>query len=147
MTCSAERAALAALVIALAAGPAAAQAPTVVGDGLPARLAGAPGDAARGRALVADRRASLCILCHAAPVGDPRFQGDLAPDLSGVGARLGEAQIRLRVADARRVHGETIMPPYLSGEGGARVAPAFRGKGVLGPEEIEDIVAWLTTLK
>lgn len=146
MTCSAERAALAALLIALAA-PARAEAPAAAGAAALAPLTAQPGDPARGRALVADRRASLCLLCHAAPVGDPRFQGDLAPDLAGVGARLSEAGIRLRVADARRLNDETIMPPYLSGEGGARVAPAFRGRGVLDAAQIEDIVAWLATLK
>lgn len=144
MTSSADRIALAALWL-LAAAPAQAQA--VVGDAMSASLTGAPGEPARGRALVENRRASLCLLCHTAPVGDPRFHGDLAPDLSGVASRLSEAQIRLRVADARRLDGDTIMPPYLSGQGGARVAPAFRGRPILDAAQIEDIVAWLSTLK
>lgn len=144
MTCSAERLALAAW---LCAAPAAAQAPAVVGDTMPASLTGAPGDARRGRELFEERRVSLCVLCHAAPFGDRRFQGDLAPDLTGVGARLSEGQIRLRVADARRLAPDTIMPSYLGSEGRRRVAPAFAGRPVLTPAEIEDIVAWLATLR
>ncbi|MBL8587585.1 MAG: sulfur oxidation c-type cytochrome SoxX [Methylobacteriaceae bacterium] len=145
MTSSADALRAAAAALALLAGPATAA--EIVGDAMPASLTGAAGDPDRGRALVADRQASLCILCHTAPLGDRRFQGDLAPDLAGVGARLSDGQIRLRVADARRLNGQTIMPPYLSVEARQRVGPAFRDKPILTPAQIEDIVAWLATLK
>src|SRR5690606_11950460 len=56
----------------------------VVDDAIPRSLTGAPGDPARGRAIVADRRVGLCLLCHAGPFPEERFQGDLAPDLGGV---------------------------------------------------------------
>src|SRR6516225_5654478 len=69
---------------------------TIVGDGIPTSLTGSPGDAARGRALVQDR-ASTCLLCHSGPFPETRFQGDLAPDLAGVGARFSESQLRLRL--------------------------------------------------
>ena len=118
----------------------------IVEDTIPASLTGVPGDAARGRAIVADRARGLCLLCHSAPIPE-RFQGDLAPPLAGAGARWSVDQLRLRVADARRLNPDTIMPSYLRREGFNRVAPAWRGRPVLEPQEIEDVVAYLATLK
>lgn len=116
-------------------------------DGLPAPLSGHAGDAVRGRAIVADRQVGLCVLCHRGPFPEVVFQGDIGPDLAGVGARLSTAQIRLRVADARRVNPASVMPSYFSTEGLRRVAEPFRGKTILTAEQIEDVVAYLTTLK
>ena len=116
-------------------------------DSLPSPLNGATGDAARGRAIVLDRHAGLCLLCHSGPFPEERFQGDLAPNLSGVGARLSAGQIRLRIVDPGRVNPQTIMPAYYRTEGLTRVAPAHRGKTVLSAEQIEDVVAFLVTLK
>lgn len=101
----------------------------------------------RGRALVADRQTGLCLVCHSGPFPEQPFQGDLGPDLRGIGTRLSEGQIRLRIVDASRVNPATIMPPYYRTEGLARVAPAFRGRPVLSAEQIEDVVAFLLTLK
>ncbi len=116
-------------------------------DEIPASLTGSDGDPARGRAIVVDRQVGLCLLCHSGPFPEQRFMGDLAPDLAGVGARLSAGQIRLRIADSSRVNPETIMPAYLKTEGLQRVAPAFRGKTVLTAQQIEDVVAFLVTLK
>ena len=94
-----------------------------------------------------DRHVGMCLLCHSGPFPEERFQGNLAPDLSGVGARLSAGQIRLRIVDPSRVNAQTIMPAYFRTEGLTRVAPAYRGKTVLSAEQIEDVVAFLTTLK
>jgi len=126
---------------------AAALAVTVVGDAIPASLTGGPGDPARGRAIVVDRQVGLCLLCHSGPFPEQRFQGNLGPDLSGVGARLSAGQIRLRIVDPGRANPATIMPAYFKTEGLERVAPAFRGKTVLSAQQIEDVVAFLVTLK
>jgi sulfur-oxidizing protein SoxX len=126
---------------------AAALAVTPVSDAVPASLTGAAGDAARGRAIVVDRQVGLCLLCHSGPFAEQRFMGDLAPDLRGVGARLSEGQIRLRIVDSSRVNPATIMPAYFKTEGFERVAPAWRGKTVLTAQQIEDVVAFLATLK
>ena len=104
-------------------------------------------DAERGRAIVADRHVGLCLLCHRAPIPEERFQGDLAPDLAGVGARLSEEQIRARIIDASRSNPDTIMPAYFRTEGLTRVAPAYRGKTILSAQQIEDVVAYLVTLR
>jgi sulfur-oxidizing protein SoxX len=116
-------------------------------DEIPASLTGSKGDPARGRAIVVDRQVGLCLLCHRGPFPEQRFMGDLAPDLSGVGARLSAAQIRLRMVDPGRVNPATIMPAYFRTEGLQRVAPAFRGKTILTAQQIEDVVAFLATLK
>jgi len=118
-----------------------------VGDeGIPASLTGAKGDPARGRAIVANREAGLCLLCHTGPFPEERFQGNLAPDLREA-ARLTEAEIRLRLVDPARVNPQTIMPAYYRAGGLTNVAPAYRGKTVLTAEQIEDVVAYLLTLK
>lgn len=118
-----------------------------VGDeGIPASLTGAKGDPARGRAIVANRQVGLCLLCHTGPFPEERFQGNLAPDLREA-ARLTEAEIRLRLVDPARVNPQTIMPAYYRSEGLTRVSPAYRGKPVLSAEQIEDVVAYLVTLK
>ena len=104
-----------------------------------------PGDAARGRALFATRDEARCILCHAAP--GVEGGGDVGPALSGVGARLTAEQIRLRIADITRVNPEAVMPTFHRTEGMVRVAPRFAGKPVLSGTQVEDLVAWLATLR
>ena len=116
-------------------------------DSLPSSLTGAAGDAAAGKKIVLDRHVGLCLLCHSGPFPEERFQGDLAPSLAGVGSRLSAGQIRLRIVDPSRVNPHTIMPAYFRSEGLARVAPAHRGKTVLTAAQIEDVVAFLVTLK
>lgn len=115
-------------------------------DELRDSLTGAKGDAARGRAIVANRQVGLCLLCHSGPIPEERFQGDLAPDLKGAGRRWTEGQLRQRIVDSRKLNPSTIMPSYYRSEGHARVAPAFRGKPLLNAEQIEDVVAYLKTL-
>jgi sulfur-oxidizing protein SoxX len=116
-------------------------------DAIPRSLTGAPGDPVRGRAIVASRQVGLCLLCHSGPFPEERFQGDLAPDLRGAGRRWSEGQLRLRLVDPARLNPATIMPAYHRTEGLVRVAPASRGKPILTAEQIEDVVAFLTTLK
>ena len=118
----------------------------VVGDAIPESLTGMPGDATRGRALVVDRT-STCILCHNGPFPEQKFQGDLAPSLAGAGSRWSEGQLRLRLVDASRLNAATIMPSYYRVDGLVRVGPAWRGKPILSAEQIEDIVAYLATLR
>jgi sulfur-oxidizing protein SoxX len=118
----------------------------VTGDGIMDSLTGMPGDPARGRALVLDR-SSTCILCHSGPFAEARFQGDLAPNLAGAGSRWSVSQLRLRLVDAARFNPQTIMPSYYRVDGLDRVAPNWRGKPILSAEQIEDIVAFLATLR
>ncbi len=119
----------------------------VDGDAIRESLTGTAGDAARGRAIVLNRHVGLCLLCHTGPFPEERLQGTLAPDLGGAGARWSEGQLRLRVVDAARLNPDTIMPPYYRIEGLQRVSAAFRGKPVLTAQQIEDVVAFLVTLR
>jgi sulfur-oxidizing protein SoxX len=119
----------------------------VVGDAIPQSLTGTPGDAVRGRAIVANRQQGLCLLCHTGPIPEERFQGNLAPDLSGAGARWSEGQLRMRIADAQRLNPASIMPAYYRADGLTRVGANWQGKPVLEAQQIENVVAFLLTLK
>lgn len=106
-----------------------------------------PADPANGRKIVVERRRGFCLLCHSGPFPEARFQGDLAPSLAGTGTRWTEGQIRARLIDSTVINAETIMPPYFRTGGGNRIGPAFSGKPILNAEEIEDVTAFLTTLR
>lgn len=125
---------------------------TVEGDAIARPLTGRAGDPARGARLITDRHNSLCLLCHAGPFPDPHLHGTLAPSLAGVGARLSAGQLRLRIVDMKALNPTSIMPVYyrVAGEREARerrIADAWRDKPVLEAGEIEDLVAYLATLK
>ncbi len=118
----------------------------VVGDAIPQSLTGTKGDVTRGRALIVER-SSTCILCHSGPFPEQAFQGDLAPNLSGSGARWSETQLRLRLVDASHLDAATIMPSYYRVDGLTRVGNSWRIKPTPSAEQIEDIVAYLVTLR
>ena len=119
----------------------------VIGDAIPLALTATPGDATRGRAIVTNKQLGLCLLCHTGPFDEEPFQGNLAPDLGGVGARLNEGQLRLRLVDGRRVNPATIMPAYHRTDSLVRVGPGWQGKPLLGAQQVEDVVAFLLTLR
>lgn len=110
-------------------------------------LTARPGDPVRGRAIVASRQQGLCLLCHSAPIAEERFQGDLAPNLAGVGARATAAQLRARMVDSRRLNPDSIMPAYFRSTELTRVGASWQSRTLLDAQQIEDVVAWLVTLK
>jgi L-cysteine S-thiosulfotransferase len=116
-------------------------------DSIPQSLTGQPGDVARGRAIVANRTVGLCLLCHSGSFPEERFQGNLAPSLAGAGSRSTPGQLRLRLVDAARLNPDTIMPSYYRVDELVRVAKNFQGKTILTAQQIEDVVAYLATLK
>ncbi len=119
----------------------------VVGDGIPTALTGQPPDAARGRDIVSNRQIGMCMLCHQLASANDRFQGDIATNLAGVGARWTVPQLRLRLVDSRRVNAESVMPAYYKTGPFERTAATWRDKPILDAQQIEDVLAWLTTLK
>jgi sulfur-oxidizing protein SoxX len=89
----------------------------------------------------------LCLLCHQAPIPEERFQGNLATNLAGAGSRWTPAQLRLRLVDSRRLNADSLMPAFHRIDGLHNVGKAWVGKPVFDAQQVEDVVAWLSTLK
>ena len=112
-----------------------------------AAAAGAQGDAARGRAIALNRSLGLCVLCHALPGQNPALQGDIGPPLAGVGARLDADALRQRLLAPERFNPDTVMPSYGRVRGLQQVAMAQRDRPLLSDAQVDDLVAWLATLR
>jgi sulfur-oxidizing protein SoxX len=143
---------LAALLLALLLQSTAQEQGSVVGypvvDGtIPQPLTDQPGDAERGRRLVFNREAGDCTICHAMPLPQRQFHGTIGPPLDGVGERYSAAELRLRLVDPKRLNPDTIMPAYHRAEGLQGVHPRYRHRPILTAQEIEDVVAYLLTLR
>lgn len=119
----------------------------ISGDAIPAPLSTVPGNALVGEAVFSSREHGHCVLCHVVDGLDVPFQGNVGPALTGIGGRLTDGQIRLRIADPARLNPETVMPSYYRLQGLHQVGAAYRGKPVLSAEQIEHLVAYLSTLK
>jgi sulfur-oxidizing protein SoxX len=104
------------------------------------------GNAEKGRAIATGGGEASCVLCHAIP-GAEGAAGNLGPSLQGVGSRLGAEELRARIVDASRLDPRSVMPPYGRTEGLTQVAAPYRGKPLLSVEQIDDVVAFLLTLK
>lgn len=143
----------AALVASVLAAPATATADELVkfsivdGSSVPKPLTGKAGDPEKGRATAIHRQKGNCLACHALPVPEQPYHGQVGPDLAGVASRLSEGEIRLRIVNPKYANPDTIMPAFYRTEGLHRVAKKFEGKPMLTAEEVEDVVAYLMTLK
>ena len=118
----------------------------ITGESIYESLSTEPGNPVRGRAIVASRQTGLCLLCHSGPFPEERFQGNLAPELKGSVARLNAPELRARIVNAAHFNPQTIMPSYYQVAQYNRVAPKFAGQTILSGQEIEDVIAFLTTL-
>ena len=118
----------------------------VVGDAIPAPLTSEPGDPQRGRAIIVGRNGN-CLLCHAIPETGEKFMGNVAPPLSGIGSRASAGELRLRIVDPTRVNKDAAMPAYYREHGLDTVASEFRGKPILTAQQVEDVIAYLQTLR
>lgn len=117
-------------------------------DAIPTPLAGLKGNPARGRTLAKDGDKGNCLTCHQLPIAEEAFQGTIGPPLAGVGARLTAGQLRLRIADETRLNPATVMPAfYRDPKTLYSVLDEYYGKTMLSAQEVEDIVAYLLTLK
>lgn len=133
-------------------------APTAVAyvDGsVEASLSGAPGDAASGREIVGNKSLGNCVACHeVSDLADVPFHGEIGPMLDGAGDRWSEAELRGIVANAKMMFEDSLMPSFYKTEGFIRPGNAFTGKAaddtfgpLLSAQQIEDVVAYLVTLK
>jgi sulfur-oxidizing protein SoxX len=116
-------------------------------DGITIALTTQTGNANRGYEIASNRQIGMCVLCHQIPNSSDKFQGDIGTSLAGAGARWSVPQLRLRVVDSRRVNADSVMPAYHKVEGLSRVGAAWRDKPILDAQQVEDVVAWLATLK
>ncbi len=134
------------LGVALMAGSMCAGAqPLVTADRIEQPLTTAPGDAERGLRIFASRDGGHCVLCHAAP--GITTAGNIGPALAGVGKRLSPAQLRLRIVDITRVNPNAVMPAFHRTDNLERVAREYSQRTILSAEQVEDLVAYLATLK
>lgn len=106
-----------------------------------------PGDPQRGRAIVGDRLVGMCLLCHSGPFPEEWFQGTLAPSLDGAGTRWSATQLRARIVDGKRSNPTSIMPAYHRTTGLQRVGEKWLGKPILDAQQVEDVVAYLVSLR
>ncbi len=123
------------------------EAPDIVGDSLPVALTSEVGDPVRGAHVFVERDLGHCVLCHQVAGLDAPFQGNVGPALSDIGHRLSSGQIRLRIVDYQTIQPGTLMPSYYRIHDLNRVSLEYKGKPALEPQEVEDLVAYLETLK
>ncbi len=113
-----------------------------------APLGGLQGDADRGKQLSIAPEKGACLTCHEMPIPEEDFHGTIGPSLIGIATRLSEGELRLRVVDEKLINPETVMPGYYRHPKHFNlVAEDYQGKTYLTAQEVEDVVAYLMTLK
>lgn len=114
-----------------------------------ASLTGSAGDAVKGRTIFINRKLGNCLACHVnAEIPEQPFHGEVGPPLDGVADRWSEAEMRGILVNSKiALNEDTIMPSFYRLENGARTAEKFVGKTILSADQIEDVIAYLKTLK
>lgn len=112
-------------------------------------LTGQAGDAAKGREWFAGRKLGNCLACHQnSDLKEEQFHGEVGPVLDGVGSRWTEAELRGIVINAKMAFGDqTMMPAFYRTDGYFRLHEKFEGKPILSAQQVEDVIAYLMTLK
>ena len=107
-----------------------------------------PGDPVAGKKVFSNRKQGNCLACHAlSAMSEQPFHGELAPPLDGVADRYSVAELRLQVVNPKAINPDTIMPAFYKKEGFHRVLKKFDGKSILTAQQVEDLLAYLATLK
>jgi L-cysteine S-thiosulfotransferase len=120
-----------------------------VPSGMPRPLTARLGDARRGKAVAVNSDRGNCIACHKMPIFEIPVGGfgDLGPPLDAVGSRLSVAELRLRIANPKLINPDTIMPAYQVVKGLNRVGADYVGRPILSAQDVDDLVAYLASLK
>ena len=120
----------------------------IANNAIPASLTGKPGDPANGRKIAIDRRKGNCLACHViSAIPEQQFHGNVGPSLDGIGAIYSEAELRLRVVNPKVLNPDTMMPSFYRTTGFHRVQKKWEGKTIISAQEVEDVIAFLKTLK
>ena len=119
----------------------------IVGLGIPVPLTDQPGNPARGKQVVRDADKATCLICHSMPIPDEPDQGNIGPSLAGVGSRYTSDELRLRVVNPKAIYPDTIMPAYYELDGLNRVLEVYRDQPIYTPQQVEDVVSYLASLK
>ena len=111
-------------------------------------LTGKAGDPARGRKLAINRKKGNCLACHEiTALKDQPYHGEVGPSLDGVASRYKPGQLRMMIVNQKVYFPDTIMPAMYKNKGLTRVKDKFKGKPILTAQEVEDVLAFLLTLK
>ena len=120
----------------------------VEGESIPVSLTGKSGDPANGKKVFLNRKKGNCLACHVvSELKDQPYHGEVGPPLDGASERWSEGEIRLRIVNPKLVNEDTIMPSFYRDDGFHRVLKKFEGKTILSAQEVEDVVAYVMTLK
>jgi sulfur-oxidizing protein SoxX len=119
----------------------------VVGKEIPMSLTGGVGNPERGRQTIRDASTVTCLICHKIPIAGEPDQGEIGPNLAGVGSRYTEGELRLRLVDPKALNPDTIMPAYYRKDGLNRVLAFYKDRPIYTPMQIEDVVAFLSLLR
>ncbi|MBX2854671.1 MAG: sulfur oxidation c-type cytochrome SoxX [Rhodobacteraceae bacterium] len=136
------------------AGPVSPQSVVYADGAVAASLSGATGDPSSGREIIITKGQGNCIACHASEaLADAAWHGEVGPVLDGVGDRWSEAELRGIIANAKMMFEGTVMPSFYKTDGFIRPGDGYTGEPatqidpILSAQQIEDVVAYLMTLK
>jgi len=112
-------------------------------------LTAEPGDVQRGKAVAVNSDLGNCLICHAVPIPEvpEGASGDIGPSLGGVGSRMTAGELRQRIVNPKAIDPQTVMPAYFVSDGLVRVQRQYAGKTILTAQQVEDLIAFLLTLK
>lgn len=117
-------------------------------DGVLESLTGQSGDADTGRKVFANRKLGNCLACHTnSDLSEESFHGEVGPPMDGVADRWTEPELRAIVTNSKKIFEGSIMPAFYIDAGYERPLEKFAGKSILSAEQVEDVIAYLLTLK
>ncbi len=117
-------------------------------EAIKASLTGQAGNVDNGKKVFLNRKKGNCLACHVvSSLKDQPFHGEVGPPLDGAASRWSEGELRLRIVNSKLLNEDTIMPAFHRADGLHRVLKKFKGKTMLSAQEVEDVLAYVMTMK